>query len=123
MCLSQSDLETGGDEATARAPLLPSTTINGAVDQDDITTRFVGRNRRTGSVSRVAISDNAAATLSFHNINYVIGGQMESDERRVKCPTLPCFKSVKYKQILFNTSGKFSNGMNAILGKISSKLA
>jgi hypothetical protein len=106
-----------------RVPLLPSTAINSAVAQDDITTRIVERNRRTNSVSRVAISDNAAATLSFHHINYIIGDQIESNKRRVKCPTLPCLKSAKYKQILFNTSGKFLNGMNAILGEISSKLA
>ena len=123
MRLSQSDLETGDDQLSARVPLLPSTSINSPIDQDDITTMIVGRNRRTSSVSRVAISDNAEATLSFHHINYIIGGQIESTKRRVKCPTLPCFKSAQYKQILFNASGKFSNGMNAILGEISSKRA
>ena len=105
---------------TARAPLLPSTSINNAIDEDDSISRFVGRNRRTSSVSRVAISDNAEATLSFHHINYIIGGQIESNQQRVKCPILSCFKSAQYKQILFNTSGKFLNGMNAILGEISS---
>jgi hypothetical protein len=74
--------------------------------------------RRTGSISRVSIAENAHATLSFHNINYVIGDRVESSKRLWKCPTLPFFKPREPKQILFHISGKFSNGMNAILGKI-----
>jgi hypothetical protein len=110
-----------GDQTTTQMPLLPSASVNSTDHQDDITLRIIGRNRRTSSVSRVLISDDAAATLSFHDVNYIIGGQIESTRRRIKRPTLRCFKSAAQKQILFNISGKFSNGMNAILGEIFSK--
>ena len=73
--------------------------------------------RRTASVSRVSISENAPATLSFHGINYIIGAEAESNKRFLKCPTLPFCKPAELKQILFNLSGQFSNGLNAILGK------
>jgi hypothetical protein len=74
--------------------------------------------RRMTSVDRVSIAETAAATLSFHDINYVIGANIESGKRCFKCPALPCFKSREPKQILYNASGKFINGMNAVMGKI-----
>ena len=76
--------------------------------------------RRTTSVSRVSIAENAPATLSFHNISYTVGGRQESSKNPFKHWSVPCCKPHPPKQVLFHVSGKFINGMNAILGKISS---
>ncbi|CAF3638905.1 unnamed protein product [Rotaria socialis] len=76
-------------------------------------TAIVG-NHSTSSISRVSIPVDASGTLSFHEINYVIGGKNECKRRRWSCPTI--LKSEKQKQILFDISGKFSDGMNAIMG-------
>ncbi|CAF3883625.1 unnamed protein product [Rotaria sordida] len=68
------------------------------------------------SVDVASISENAPATLSFHNINYIIEAKAESSKRCWKNRTFPFFKAREPKQILFDLSGKFMNGMNAILG-------
>ncbi|CAF5003221.1 unnamed protein product, partial [Rotaria sp. Silwood1] len=68
------------------------------------------------SVDLVSIPENAPATLSFHNINYTIGAKAQSAKRCCKNLNLPFFKAQEPKQILFDVSGKFMNGMNAILG-------
>ncbi len=108
----------GDDQGEARAPLLLNTSINTTAEEDSIILANVMPNRRTTSVSRVLIPDDAAAALSFHKINYSIGRKMELNKRRVKCPSLPCLKPEEHRQILLNVSGRFSKGMNAILGKI-----
>ena len=106
-----------GDGATVEsAALLLSSSINTTDDQNWINLETAVENRRTSSVSRVSISDDAAATLSFSNINYTIGGQMKPSKQRFRFPTLPCSKPKEYKQILASVSGSFANGMNAILG-------
>lgn len=89
--------------------------------------------RRTGSVSRQSISQDAPASLSFHNINYIVGAQAEQSQRRSRLsslpilsalppfpdlPDLPFRKKPEPRQILFDLSGQFLNGMNAILGNI-----
>ena len=66
---------------------------------------------RMTSVTRTSIAENAPATLSFHNINYSVRARADS--------IIPFCRSQEAKQILFNVSGQFTNGMNAILGKIS----
>ncbi len=74
--------------------------------------------RRMTSITRMSIAENAPATLSFHNINYIVGAKIESSKQDIKSSTIPLFKSQESKQILFDISGQFTNGMNAILGKI-----
>jgi len=74
--------------------------------------------RRMTSIDRVSIAEDAPATVSFHNINYIVGAKAESSKRRLTCSALPFFKRRESKQVLFDVSGKFINGMNAILGKI-----
>jgi hypothetical protein len=49
-------------------------------------------------------------SISFHEINYYIG-------QKTKRKIFRCCKSKPRKQILYNISGGFSPGMNAILGK------
>ncbi len=107
------DSEVSDDQMESRVPLL---SIND--DEGNIRLTTTKPNRRSSSVSRVPIPDDAPATLSFHELNYVIGNEVDSNERRMNGLSLPFFKSKNYKQILFNVSGRFKNGMNAILGKI-----
>lgn len=76
--------------------------------------------RRMTSVDRVSIAENAPATLSFHNISYTVGSRKESSKNPFKYCSVLCCKPHPPKQVLFHVSGKFINGMNAILGKISS---
>ena len=49
---------------------------------------------------------STAGTLSFHNINYTVGGTRSN----------PCCKRKEGKQILHDVSGVFTVGMNAIMG-------
>jgi len=49
-------------------------------------------------------------SISFDNINYSIG-------QKAKRTIFRCCKPKPRKQILYNISGGFSPGMNAILGK------
>lgn len=107
----------GDDTIVESAILLLNPSINITDDQNCINLNTAVENRRTSSVSRVSISNDAAATLSFSNINYTIGGQMKPSKQRSRFPTLPCSKPEEYKQILAGVSGNFANGMNAILGR------
>lgn len=106
------------DRMDSRAPLLSNVFINTTANQDDVRLTTFVSNRRSGSVSRMPISDDATAALSFHEINYSIGSKMNLNKRRMKNVSLPFFKSATHKQILSNVSGRFTNGMNAILGEI-----
>jgi ATP-binding cassette subfamily G (WHITE) protein 2 len=54
-------------------------------------------------------------TISFHEINYHVG---DKTKRKI----FSCCKSKPSKQILFNVTGGFSPGMNAILGKFITDL-
>lgn len=58
---------------------------------------------------------SSRGTLSFHNINYVIGGTGTGPGS--KCCTLPCIKPKPAKNILSDVSGVFTTGLNAIMGK------
>ena len=55
-------------------------------------------------------------TLSFHNINYIVDTPRESDQTSFSCGYLSYCSSKESKQILFNISGRFTTGLNAILG-------
>jgi ATP-binding cassette subfamily G (WHITE) protein 2 len=59
--------------------------------------------------------DPQSITISFHEINYHVG-------QKTKRKIFPCCKSKTNKQILFNVTGGFSPGMNAILGKYITNL-
>ncbi|CAF1226273.1 unnamed protein product [Rotaria sordida] len=72
--------------------------------------------RRATSINRISIPEHASATLTFHNINYIVEAKSILNKQCLKCPNLPFFKAQQQKQILFDVSGKFMNGMNAILG-------
>ena len=100
---SLSDVEAGGDRPAAQIPLLSSTSINMEVEDELEVPRCETRPRSTSTVSRVTLPESTTGTLSFHRINYVIGGENASKQR---------------KQILSNVSGQFTSGMNAILGKV-----
>lgn len=62
---------------------------------------------------RMSMDPSSRGTLSFHNINYVIGGTGTGN----KCCKLPCIKPKPAKHILSDVSGVFSTGLNAIMGK------
>jgi hypothetical protein len=71
------------------------------------------------STSLLDVNDTSdEITLSFHQINYTVG-----ESTRVKADSkiqlLSFCRSTAVKQILFNVSGEFKTGMNAILGMIS----
>ncbi|CAF3091008.1 unnamed protein product [Rotaria sp. Silwood2] len=68
------------------------------------------------SINRISIPEHASATLTFHSINYIVGAKSTLSKRCVKYPNLPFLKAREPKQVLFDVSGKFMNGMNAILG-------
>jgi len=57
-------------------------------------------------------------TISFCNINYIIGNERVKTNQFFQCQTeiFPFWKSIPSKQILTNVSGIFPPGMNAILG-------
>lgn len=73
--------------------------------------------RRMTSVDRKSIAEDAPATLSFHNINYIVGTKGLSSKWPLNCSTLSFLKPQDPKKILSDVSGNFVNGMNAILGK------
>ena len=60
-------------------------------------------------------SEEISDILSFHNINYIVDTRKELDETQ-SSPGMNCCKSKEPKQILFNVSGRFTTGLNAILG-------
>jgi hypothetical protein len=95
-----------------------SSSVTSDAFPNDLVPKYSMLSRRTTSISRVAIAENAPATLSFHNINYVIGATVKSSKQPLKCPSLPFCKPREPNQILFDVSGQFTNGLNAILGKI-----
>ncbi len=68
-----------------------------------------------GRLTRFSMDLSSAGALSFHNINYVVGGT-ETNPITKKC-RLPCFKPKPARQILYDVSGIFTTGMNAIMGK------
>jgi hypothetical protein len=88
--------------------------IDGVLDYYNSPMRRSFLSRRMSSVSRVSIPENAHAVLSFHNINYVL-----KTESKMK---YNCCRSQEAKQVLFNVSGQFANGLNAIMGKNLSKM-
>lgn len=57
---------------------------------------------------------SSSDTLSFHNINYIVGGS-RTNARLQKCYP-PCIKPKPGRQILHDVSGLFTPGMNAIMG-------
>jgi ATP-binding cassette subfamily G (WHITE) protein 2 len=68
-------------------------------------------------ITKSTISDGGStygSTISFHSINYVLESQ-----QCCNILPLPCLKR-KQKQILYNISGIFKPGMNAILGPTGS---
>lgn len=112
-----SDVETGEHHPTARISLLSSTSINVDDEEDICMTTSDTRTRSTSIVSRVTLPDNTTGTLSFHQINYIIGDESLPKRPKINYTPLNCFKTTKRKQILSNVSGQFRCGMNAILGK------
>lgn len=67
----------------------------------------------------IDIHKDKPITISFQNINYVIGNEDIAKEKSFQWPTktFPFWRSTPPKQILTNISGIFTSGMNAILGK------
>lgn len=61
-------------------------------------------------------SPNGPEIISFHHINYTVGGSEKLLNCCSKFPTIPLCKSQEEKQVLFNVSGSFMHGTNAILG-------
>ena len=115
---SNSDLEVGLDHGTSRIPLLVSNSINEAIPDTEMVANVSDRRQRTNTVSRIGFDENATGTLSFSNINYIIGPSPQSSRKSKKILRLPFSKPEENKQILLDMSGIFKNGMNAILGKL-----
>ena len=65
--------------------------------------------------TRASIDLLPLGTLSFHNINYIVGGTSRNPARRKLYPS--CMRPQLGKQILRDVSGFFTVGMNAIMGK------
>jgi len=61
-------------------------------------------------ISTINGTNPQSKSISFHEINYSIG-------QKTKRTIFRCCKPKPRKQILYNISGGFSPGMNAILGK------
>jgi len=61
-----------------------------------------------------------SVTISFSNINYIIGNEKIKKKQFFQCQMelFPFWKSIQSKQILNNISGIFPPGMNAILGRL-----
>jgi hypothetical protein len=59
-----------------------------------------------------------SATISFYNINYIIGNETIKNKQCFQWQTeiYPFWKPIPNKQILTDVSGIFKPGMNAILG-------
>ncbi len=105
-------------QTTLTSVVSPTPSAASGIHFYDIVPKLPMLSRRMTLIKRVSIVENAPATVSFHNINYIVGAKAESSKRRLACSALPFFKPREPKQVLFDVSGKFINGMNAILGKI-----
>jgi hypothetical protein len=55
------------------------------------------------------------STLAFHNIDYIVGAKLQNFPCKKWLP--PCIKPKQSKQVLYDVSGMFKSGMNAIMGK------
>jgi hypothetical protein len=68
-------------------------------------------------------SEFTRVTISFYNINYIIGDERIKTNQYLLWQTkiFPCWKPIPSKQILTNVSGIFTPGMNAILGRFLSQ--
>ena len=64
---------------------------------------------------RASIGPSPSGTLSFHNINYIIGETSKHSSRRKLYPSF--MRPQSGKQILHDVSGVFTAGMNAIMGE------
>jgi hypothetical protein len=68
-----------------------------------------------GRLTRVSMDPSSAGALSFYNIDYFVGGT--GTNSKTKSCSLPCIKREPVRQILYDVSGIFTTGMNAIMGK------
>lgn len=91
----------------------PATNSNHELASDTST-----NNQKIYSVEENSTIEHAAVTLSFHHLNYTIDCKSQSNKRLCKCLPFQSFSSEEKKQVIKNISGKFQNGMNAILGEI-----
>ncbi|CAF1236409.1 unnamed protein product [Adineta steineri] len=97
------------------SPLLQTTTC---VNNDQY--NLVDTNEQIEKSVKVLFDKNEyiPITISFHNINYIIGDKSIKNKQCYPWHTkiFPFWKSIPSKQILTNVSGIFKPGMNAILG-------
>lgn len=70
-------------------------------------------------IKDTSYSEDVSNTLSFHNINYIVNTSVESDEMLFSRQFMGYCRRKEQKQILFNVSGRFTRGLNAILGKLN----
>jgi hypothetical protein len=99
---------------------VPSSTSVQVLDHANGTNNGSIRRRRSsmlskGQLIRVSMDLSSAGALSFHNINYLVGGTGATPTSKI-CH-LPCIKPKPARQILYDVSGVFTTGMNAIMGK------
>ena len=89
-------------------PLLQTTTT-------PLHNHIINSNEQNSSID---IPKDKPITISFQNINYVIGNETISNEKSFQwqMKTFPIWRPTPSKQILTNISGIFTSGMNAILG-------
>jgi hypothetical protein len=65
--------------------------------------------------TRISMDLTSKGTLSFHNINYIVGGRHANS--RMKKWYSSFIKPKPGKQVINDVSGTFTSGMNAIMGK------
>ena len=57
----------------------------------------------------------SGSTLSFYNIDYIVGAKRQKLPYKKWFPA--CMKPKESRQILYDVSGMFKSGLNAIMGK------
>lgn len=111
------DSNTDHHETVLTSVVSTSPSVNNSTHCGELVSRHSLLAHRMSSVNRMSIPEHASATLTFHKINYMAGVTSIPQNLCLKCPKIPLFKVQEPKQVLFDVSGTFRNGMNAILGK------
>ena len=97
------------DQTNIDVPEIPTSTENENVHRRSSSLYHQQR------VSRTSMGLSSPGTLSFYNINYTVGGTRINSKCKNFYPH--CMKPKEGKQILYDVSGVFTSGMNAIMGK------
>lgn len=90
-------------------------------DKETINPLLTKSTHSNNKVSTIPMTGNElpflSATISFENINYTLHPTNNTKCYQKWQNLFSCFNRTINKQILFNLSGVFQTGMNAILGR------